>query len=89
MREFRTKKNPHNRTNRSQRIIMKNLTTPQAIFFGLGLIAISIIISNYDFNIVGEAYADTSGLELAIERAGSDIAKALHKIAHEISMTQY
>ena len=88
MREFRTKKNPHNLTNRSQRIIMKNLTT-QAIFFGLGLIAISIIISNYDFNIVGDAYADTSGLELAIERAGSDIAKALHKIAHEISMTQY
>ena len=68
---------------------MKNLTTPQAIFFGLGLIAISNIISNYDFNIVGDAYANTSGLESAIERAGSNIADALKKIAHEISMTQY
>ena len=68
---------------------MGNLTTPQAIFFGLGLIAISIIISGYDFNIAGEAHADTRGLESAIERAGSDIANALHKIAHEISMTQF
>ena len=68
---------------------MKNLTTPQAIFFGLGLITISIIISNYDFNIVGDAYADTRGIEAAIERAGRDIANALNKIAHEISMTKY
>ena len=70
-------------------MIMKNLTTPQAIFFGLGLIAISIIISSYDFNIAGEALADTRGLALAIERAGRDIANALNGIAHEISMTQY
>ena len=68
---------------------MKNLTTPQAILFGLGLIAISNIITNYDTNIVGDAYANTSGLESAIEKAGSDIAYALKKIAHEISMTKY
>jgi hypothetical protein len=45
----------------------EKLSNTPSNFFGLGLIAISIIISNYDFNIVGDAYSDTSGLESAIE----------------------
>ena len=69
-------------------VIIKNLTTLQAIFFGLGLIAISIIISNYDFNIVGDACLDTSGLESAIE-SWKWFPNALHKITHKISITQY
>ena len=38
---------------------MKNLTTPQAILFGLGLIALAIVISSESSNImIKEAKAD-------------------------------
>lgn len=36
---------------------MKNLTTPQAILFGLGMIALAIASVPYSSNIVAPAYA--------------------------------
>ena len=38
-------------------MIMKNLTTPQAILFGLGLIALTIASFPYSSNIVKPAHA--------------------------------
>ena len=49
---------------------MKNLTTPKAILFGLGLIALAIASFPYSSKIVKPAYAsscDMRGVVYAIE----------------------
>ena len=43
---------------------MKKLTTPKAILFGLGLIALSIASFPYSSNIVKPAYASIGGFEV-------------------------
>ena len=56
---------------------MKNLTTPKAILFGLGLIALSIASLPYSSNIVKPAYAsncDMSVVQMAIEEL-TDVIK--------------
>ena len=41
---------------------MKNLTTPQAILCGLGLIALAIASVPYSSTIVSSAYASSNGV---------------------------
>ena len=56
---------------------MKNLTTPQAILCGLGLIALAIATVPYSSTIIKPAYAascDMSGVEGAI----NNVALAIH-----------
>ena len=45
---------------------MKNLTTPQAILFGLGLIALSISSIPYSTKLVTPAFASNSIKKIAI-----------------------
>ena len=55
---------------------MKNLTTPQAILCGLGLIALAITLAPYSSSLVQTAYAascDMSRVAEAIYRIGSII----------------
>ena len=67
---------------------MKNLTTPQAILYGLGLIALAIVISSYSPNsVIKEARADAgwlANINRTINSGNSDMVRALDKIAVNI-----
>ncbi len=45
---------------------MKNLTTPQAILFGLGLIALAIASVPYSSNIIKPAFASSTVSKIAL-----------------------
>jgi len=45
---------------------MKNLTTPQAILCGLGLIALAITVAPYSSSLVKPAYASNGVHKIAI-----------------------
>ena len=56
---------------------MKNLTSPQTILCGLGLIALAIVSAPYSSMLVKPAYAascDMSGVELALWSINQTIA---------------
>ena len=57
---------------------MKNLTTPQAILFGLGLIALAIASASYSSKIVKPAFASNEFHEDAIcDETGSTCTSIL------------
>ena len=45
---------------------MKNLTTPQAILFGFGLVALAIACIPYSLQVVTPAFASNSVRKIAI-----------------------
>ena len=63
---------------------MKNLTTPQAILCGLGLIALAIASVPYSSTIVSSAYASSNGVnKIAIcDENGSNCA-SISKIGNK------
>ena len=66
---------------------MKNLTTPQAILFGFGMIAIAIVISSYAPNsIIKEAQANTNSINSTLINNNRDIVNALNGIAKNIKL---
>jgi len=63
---------------------MKNLTTPQAILCGLGLIALAILISGYVPNsVIKEAKADSDYLSIindTLIKNNNNIVEAINNI---------
>ena len=58
------------------RVIMKNLTTPQAILLGLGMIALAIASVPYSSKVVAHANANTGIIKIAIcETSGYQCAR--------------
>ena len=69
---------------------MKNLTTPQAILCGLGLIASAIVISSYSPNsMIKEARADAawlSNIDGTLKNGNSQVVTALNDISKNIRL---
>tara|TARA_B100000886_G_C20054346_1_gene339061 strand:+ start:306 stop:527 length:222 start_codon:yes stop_codon:yes gene_type:complete len=67
---------------------MKNLTIPQAILFGLGLIALAIVISSYSSSsMIKEARADAawlSNIDGTLKNGNSQVVRALNDISQNI-----
>ncbi len=57
---------------------MKNLTTPQAILFGLGLIALAIASAPYSSKIVKPALANNGVQKVQICDGRYNCAKVIH-----------
>ena len=69
---------------------MKNLTTPQAILCGLGLIALAIVSSGYFPNsVIKEAKADAgrwlAAINFTLENGNQNVVQALEGIKNEVS----
>mgnify|MGYP006126165111 CR=1 FL=1 len=68
---------------------MKNLTTPQAILCGLGLIALAIVSSGYFPNsVIKEAKADAgwlANINSTLKGGNQNIVQALEGIKNEVS----
>ena len=68
---------------------MKNLTTPQAILCGLGLIALAIAFSSYVPNsFIREAKADAawlSNINSSLNKGNQNIVQGLRDISSAIS----
>ena len=58
---------------------MKNLTSPQAILFGLGLIALAIATVPYSSTIIKPAYASNGVHKIAICSANSSTCATVAK----------
>ena len=69
---------------------MKNLTTPQAILCGLGIIALAIVISSYSPNsMIKEARADAgwlANINRTINSGNSQVVGALRDISTNIRL---
>ena len=67
---------------------MKNLTTPQAMLYGLGLIALAIVISSYSPNsVIKEARADAawlSNIDGTLKNGNSQVVRVLNDISQNI-----
>ena len=64
---------------------MKNLTTPQAILFGLGLIALAIASVPYSSKIVKPAFANNEVHKIAIcDKHGVNCTKIFNNGAFRI-----
>ena len=58
---------------------MKNLTTPQAILFGFGLVALAIASIPYSSQVVTPAFASTGTHKIAISDASGSKCAGMDK----------
>ena len=66
---------------------MKNLTTPQAILFGFGMIAVSIVISSYAPNfIIKDVKANPNYINSTLIKNNKNLVNALNGIAKNIKL---
>jgi hypothetical protein len=69
--------------------MMRNITTPQAILCGLGLIALAIAFSSYVPNsVIREAKADAgwlANINRTLQGGNQNIVQALNGIKNEVS----
>ena len=66
---------------------MKNLTTPQAILCGFGMMAIAIVISSYAPNfVIKETQANTNSINSTLISNNRETVNALNGIAKNIRL---
>ena len=63
---------------------MKNLTTPKAILFGLGLIALAIASAPYSSQIIKPAFANSNIQKVALCDHSTEVCARVSDIGHLI-----